>query len=424
MARWWVCLVGWGCVTPGLAPKGVDDTDDPDSGQDSVPPGDTFATPETDDSQAVDSDLADGCRAGRPRPDAVRYGVVSHPVAADGGQVGVWEVLRLGTDGSLARTGSVFEMGRAYGEPARFSPDGSLAVAIQTDGSLSVVLLDAQGTPKVVTTGFEDDGAGGDFYAADVLFDPSGERLWVVDANWVNNGGGIYAVDLDCKTGQPIGRGKVLESKLGTHLFPAPGGRHLLVAAEAMDSGPGKQVHLLDLAGPTRVGSVALWGDNDAIVGGAAIGGDGSYVLVGDNSAFSSIPNRIGVARLNGSALTPVQVLPDLLDPIAIATWGKATLVASGFGDALVPLAFDAGSVPPFARLSPLATKGGSSQLPGVIAVTAAPDGDAWMLVTEVSGVRRIRASADGTLTDLGALSFGTDDDDLTGIVGSLAIQP
>ncbi|MCB9664876.1 MAG: hypothetical protein H6732_12245 [Alphaproteobacteria bacterium] len=410
-----------------LAPfsqKGGDDTDDADRGGDSGVPTDTFGDSDTlgPGDSGDDTGLADGCRAGRPRPDASRFALVSHPVDAAGDQDDLWEVLQLGTDGALGQTGRSFRMGRGYGEPVRFAPDGSLAVAIQTDGSLSVVTLDAQGTPKVVVTGYEDDGAGGDFYAYDVLFDPGGERLWVLDGNWAGkNGGGIYALDLDCTTGMPTARGFVLPSKLGTHLFPAPGGRHLLVAKEVMDSGPSGQVHLVDLDPPTLLGSVALWADDEAIIGGAALGGDGSYVIVGDNAGFSTIENRVGVARLSGGKLTPVQVLPDLLDPIAIGTWGAATLVASGFGNGLVPLAFDAGSQPPFARRPALTTVGGPSQLPGVIEVVPAPGGDAWMLVTEVSGIRRLRATPAGEITDLGAFSFG---DGLEGIVGSLGVQP
>ncbi len=372
-----------------------------------------------DTADASDTAVATGCRAGAPRPDADRYGVVSLPYTAAGGQAPAWEVVRLAPSGTLHRTGTSFTMGRAFDGVVRFTPDGSLGLAVQEDGSLGVFTLGTDGAVAVLDAAFSDDGKGGSFYASDVLIDDDGERAWVVDGNWANNGGGIYAIALPCETGRPVAGGLVVGAKLARHLFPAPGGRHVVVAREVGDDATG-HAYLVDLAGPTVVDAVRLWPDDDAIAGGAALAGDGAHLVVGDVSAFSGVPNRLAVARLDADTLTALQVLSPVEDPTGIGAWGAATLVASGFGDALIRVSYAPGSAP-FAVDGPLSTTGGAPQIPSAVVTVAAPDGDGWMLVPEVKGVRVVRATASGGLTDLGVSAFG---DGLDNLPGALGLQP
>lgn len=378
-------------------------------GNDTGDPGDTATT-----------DTGPGCRAGTPDPGGTRYGLVSHPYTPSGGQADAWEVVALAPDGTVSLPGTFVTMGRATEGTVRFSPDGSLGITIQDDGSIGVFTFGADGTISVADPHFADDGAGGTFYATDAWIDPSGERAYVVDGDWRDGGGGLYEVDLDCATGTPTAGGLVAPSKLGAHLLPTADGRAIYVAADVLD-GTGDDAYLLDLDGPSVLGGVPLWPDDQAITGGAAMGGDGSYLLVGDNSAFSDVSNRVGIAHLDGDALSFVQIVTPLEDPGAIGTWGAATLVASGFGDALYGLSFDAENDPPFALDGELTYAGSSPQIPSSITVVPGPDGDGWMLVAEVSAIRVVRASPDGTLIDQGPFDFGSG---LDHIVGALGVQP
>jgi hypothetical protein len=74
---------------------------------------------------------------------------VSLPYTASGGQANNWGVWLLDQTGALTDTGARFAMGRATGGVVAFTPDGQVAIAPQSDGTLGVVRFDGS-TPVVV----------------------------------------------------------------------------------------------------------------------------------------------------------------------------------------------------------------------------------------------------------------------------------
>lgn len=314
------------------------------------------STPEPADSGDTPLFQAE-CREGQilPGPTTV---VVSHPYTAGGGQARGWEILSV-QDGVFSETGITFEMGRGLGGPVVFAPNGSLGVAVQDDGSLGIFTPEGEVVEAAWNPGF---------YASHVAFDALGERLFVVDGNWENNGGGIYEVTLDCETGAPTLVGKLLGSKLGAWLF---GDTYVFDA----------QIATVDLAAGTVGEPMALFDDEDAIVGGADWLRDRVYV--GNNSAFSLAPNTVAVLQPTEAGferLAEVQVL----DPYAIVAVQGGAIVSSGFGDEIV--AVGARGILDTLR----------SELPGALA--GVPAGG--VLVAEVSGIRMVRLERDA-LVDL-----------------------
>jgi hypothetical protein len=210
--------------------------------------------------------------------------------------------------------------------------------------------------------------------------------LWVIDGNWVENGGGVYEVGVDCATGALTLVGLIVESKLGEHLL----GDVLIADAAAQP---------ITLPGGALGEATALFGHEDAIVGGADRRGDTIYV--GDNSAFSSAPNRVAVAEVNDT-ITPVGLF-DVYDPYAIVAVEGGAIVSSGFGDELIAVSAEG-----VLDVMP-------SELPG--AITLGPDELA--LVAEVSGVRLVRLEG-GALVELGFY----DTPEIEDMIGSLGVQP
>ena len=331
--------------------------------------------PSADDT-ADDVVPVEGCRATPLPKRAPRLVAASLPYSASGGAAESWTLLQL-EDETLSPTGVTFEMGRGGGDAVVWSPDGSLGVAVQDDGSLGV--FSAEGA--VVHAAWSEG-----LYAGDVMFDPKGETLWVIDGNWVENGGGVYEVTVDCATGALTLVGLIVESKLGEHLL----GDVLIADAAA---------RRLTLPGGALGEATALFGHEDAIVGGADRRDDTIYV--GDNSAFSSEPNRVAVATV-ADTITTVGLF-DVYDPYAIVAVEGGAIVSSGFGDEL--LAVSAEGV-----LDVL-----PSELPGAIGLGP----DELALGAEGSGVRLVRLEG-GALVELGLY----DTPNLEDMIGSLGVQP
>ena len=359
-----------------------------------------------------------------PRPlapaDRTRKVVVSLPYDSAGHQAPTWALWSLDTAGTLTDTGTRFTMGRATTGEVAFTPDGAIGLAVQDDGSLGVFRVDGDAV-TVVHARFE-----GSFYAGHVVIADDGAAALVVDGNWANNGGGLYRVDIGCD-GTLTDRGRWLPGKLaaGLHVL---GTRALVPAAEFGDgSPPGADVHLLDLTRepPARIASVDAFGDDDAIVAGSAVTHDGRFALVGDNSEFSGVPNRVAVVGVaaNGASLTAQDVLTPVEDPIAIVTspFDDAALVVSGYGDAIYALDYAPAAATPFTRLRALTYTGARPQLPGdAVAITrGALRG--LVVVVENTGLRRVRFAGGGVVNDLGKTSTGTG---VAAIPGALGIQP
>jgi hypothetical protein len=382
---------------PSSGGKGRGEGDSSDGPADTGSPGDTGAPP------------AEGCRATPPAADADRLVVVSLPYSESGSAAPTWGALRLRADGTLTDPGARFEMGRGYVGPVRFTPDGSLGVAVQDDGTLGVFAVADDLSVSVVDPGWTSG-----FYAGDVLIDPSGERLWVVDGNWANNGGGVYEVALDCETGLPSDAGFLIESKLAAALVALPGDRAALVGREVGGAPAGGELALLGWPGASVLAESELFSDDDAIVSAVALSPDRRRLLVGDNSLFSSQPNRVVQVDVSGEAPGAPEAV-ELEDPvgIGISPDGSTALVSSGYGDALELLRLQ-----PLERAGALAVRGDRVQLPGPIAVARRGPVDGIALVTEVGGVRAVRLGADGAADDLGLLSLGAGLDALPSAIG------
>ncbi len=386
---------------------------DPGPDTHTAQPGDTGDSGETGDTG--DTGVADGCRATPAAADRERAVVLSFPYDGRGRPADTWAVLRLDVDGGLSAPGDTFTLGRATSGVVAFAPDGSLGVVPQEDGTLGVFTLDAELAPTVVEAAWAGPG-GADFYAGAVVFDPSGERAFVVDGNWENNGGGIYEVAFDCESGAPTLVGQRIASKLAAAVYPTAGGGAVLVAAGAAGQ-EGADAWLL--AGwpdaPTVSASATLFDYEDAILGGSALAGD--TLLVGDTSMFSGTDNRVAAARV-GDGIEAAANPTVLEDPFAMVASpdGDAVLVSSGFGDALWVLEVADGLV----RIADELDAPGVA-LPGSSVVIARGGLRGLALVVENVAVRRVQFDGEGGAADLGTTDFG---DAYTSIPGAVGVQP
>ena len=382
----------------------------------------------SDDEPAVDGGVGDvdaeiAVDAGNACPrtpgaaDGVRSVVISHPFDAGGGQAGMYEVLALSAAGELSQTGHTFEMGRASGGEIAFTPDGQVGVIAQSDGTLGVFTLEA-GVPTVVHAAFP-----GSFYAASVMADPRGDRVWVLDTQFRENGGGVYEVAVGCD-GALAETGRRIDGKLVAAVLPLDDGRAVAVGHDILDSPTPRDVHLVDWPAATTVlHSMDAFADEDAIVSSAALTPDDAYVLIADNSAFSAVPNRVAAVAIT-DVLTPMQTLAPIEDPYDVVTspFGDAALVVSGFGDAFFAIDYDSSNTTaPFSVRGELAYVGASPQLPGNAVMIERGSLDGLVLVAENVGVRRVQFGVDAAVDDLGMFSLGSG---LDVIVGAIGVQP
>ena len=345
-------------------------------------------------------DTGPGCRSTSPSAERDRTVLVALPYTASGGQADRWAVMTLSRAGSLSDTGTRLTMGRATYGNVVFTPDGSLAIAATERGALAVY---------DVTRGAVVDAAwDGGFSASSLTMDPSGEVVWVVDGNWPNNGGGLWRVALDCTTGAPGAAERVLEAKNHAKLVLLGANRAALVGREVPGTRAGADLAWLDWGRTITVdGSADAFGDDDAIVSDAVLAG--GTLLVGDNSSFSEVPNRVARVGLDGEVATTVQIE----DPFAMAPFPDGSdraLVASGFGDALYVLDASTG------RTTTVATSP-RVQIPGSMVQVTRGTLTGLTLVSEVGGVRLVQLSSSGA-TDRGVTSLGGGMDALPGAIG------
>lgn len=367
---------------------------------------------------AAPGDAGSGCPRLPAPADRTRQVVVSHPYTAAGGQAMTYEVLALSADGALATSGTVFAMGRATWGTIAFTPDGEIGLVAQDDGTLGAFRLDGAGAPQVIEAGLA-----GSFYASGVVMDPAGSRAWVLDGNWRKNGGGLYSVAIGCD-GSLVDDGQVAAAKLPYGLVFLDDGNALVAAHDLLTSTVGWDAHLASLDGtPTYLAGVDAFGDDEAIVSAAAVTPDQRFFLIGDNSAFSGIPNRIAVVEIATDSLVATQVLTPIDDPVAIvpSPFGNSVLVASGFSDALLALDYDPTANPPFSLRGELSYVGPAPQLPGHAVLIDRGMLRGRVLVAENTGVRRVAFAADGSIADLGVTSLGTGTES---IVGAIGVQP
>lgn len=368
---------------------------------------------------SVGIDAAACVRMPSGNPDAVRRGVVSLPYTAGGGQANTYRVFQLDASGAITFTNTTFEMSRSFLGTVAFTPDGEIGVVAQDDGSLGVFRFVADNV-EVLHARFQ-----GSFYAEHVVMDPTGQVAYVIDPNTRDNDGGIYRVRIGCDDTITDEGLWIPTRSAGGIVFD--GARAVVAAREAgASSTAGDDVHLFDVSGasPTRSGGADAFGDDEAIIGGTALTDDGRFILVGDNQGISQTPpNRVAVAEVTAGGVSARQVLAPIEDPLSIVTspFDDAALVASGFGDALVVLDYNAAAATPFSVRGPLTYTGARPELPGHIVMIERGSLRGLAFVAENLGVRRVRFGAGGTVTDLGKTPTGTGTANITGAIG---IQP
>lgn len=355
-------------------------------------------------------------RAASPA-DGVRKVVVSKPYDATGKSSNLWEVLTLDTSGALTRTGTTFSMGRATTGTLAFTPDGKIGVAVQDDGSLGVFQLEDSGAITVLASSFK-----GSFYAGAVAMDPSGARVWVLDGNWPENGGGIYSVLIGCDA-TLYDEGLFVEAKLAWAFGLVPGSSEVVIGATSVGaSALHADAHRVSLGDPVELlASGDAFGDDEAFVASVAVTADLQFALLSDNNEFSGVGSRVAVVGLD--AQNPVQVLTGLEDPIEVlaSPFADAALVVSGYGNALFKLSYAPAALAPFAKAGALTYTGARPQLPGDAVVLERGALTGLVLLVENQGIRRIQFQGGGQIKDLGLTSLGSS---YTAIPGAIGVQP
>ena len=265
---------------------------------------------------------------------------------------------------------------------------------------------------------------------------PAGNRAYVLDQQTRDNGGGIYEIDLACD-GTPSGGGLVVAAKLPGGLAFAGSGALALVAAN--DFGPagspgatatGNDIELVawnDGSAPAFVGGADAFGDDQAIVGGTALTGDGSAFLVGDVNQFETGEgsNRIAIVAVGSAAVAPAVVLPfDDPEALVASPFGDVVLATSGIGNALDVLD-TGGSGGAWRVRGEVAYTGAKPELPGgaVMVTTGLIAG--FVFVEENEGVRGLHFDAGGDVVDDGRFTIGDGTgNDLAAIVGAIGVTP
>jgi len=359
---------------------------------------------------------AEGCRAAHRDSEQARVVLVNLPFDGAGES---WAVMDLDISGALSDTGTRVSAGAAFLGSGAFTPDGSLGVVAQDDGSIAIFAVDAAGTVAVVEPAWSSG-----FYASAVAIDPSGERAWVVDQNTVENGGGIYAVDLDCTDGTPSAAdlpadtlGRFFSAGLPGAAVPVPGRFDRLLVVGGQDDGT--DVSLLSVPDGAELDRIDAFNDSDdAWLTAADITPAGDLLLLTDTSAWSTRDNELAAIAIDGDSLVQAGV-DSLFDGVAVRVGpsGSTALVSSGYDDAIVRVQLDA-SASDAARVDgKLLTGGGDPQLPGGMVSVQRGSLAGLALVAEVYGVRSVMMGVDGAATDLGVA-------DLPSNAGALLVQP
>ena len=367
-----------------------------------------------DDTGDDDDDGTTEC----PRPlaaaDRVRYGAIGLPYTADADPSNAWEIVAISTTGGVTFGVDTFTMSRQPLGEVVFTPDGEVGLVAQDDGTIGVFTVGAAGEATVVHAGFE-----GSFYAHRVVMDPEGEMAWVLDVNFPENGGGLYAVSIGCD-GSLRDLGLIAETKLFYDLELRSPGLAVAYAKTFLDAPFAYDLHKITLAPIDATGGVdAFTADDDAIVADLALTMDKQFALVADNNAFGT-GNRIAVVDVVPATPTFVQMLT-VEDPVSIAVspFDDVVIVSSGFADAAVVVEYDAGTSPPFGAPVEMTYVGNAPELPGNLVTIYRGSLEGRAFLAELSGIRRLEFEGGGQVTDLGLVKRG---DGVENIVGALGI--
>ncbi len=398
----------------------------PDLSQpDAVAPSDVASdtVPDTVADTGSDVGPGDGCLSlpGGHR----RHLVVSRPYSEAGTAATLWEVFPLEADGTAGPSGGLFDMGpagRAFSGRVTFRPDGALGITVHDRGEVGLIAIGEDGKVDVVMEA-TDVGPWVDAVALD------GEDLYLVDGNWANNGGGVYRARLGCDgtLGEPA---LLYPTKLARGLVVVRTGAglaHLVAAREAVDTTPGHLHRVVGSGGLyTRAAGVSVFPDDEAIVSDFAITANGRHALLGDNSAFSAVDNRVGVAVIGppplSGDLVPLAPLSPVDDPVSLvpSPYDDAVLAVLGYPNAVTVLRYSPDAATPFVDAGEPAYVTQAPQLPAD-AVLAGGGLGPIVYVVENTAVRRFRFNGNGTVTDLGRI---IEDNGYTSIPGAIGVQP
>jgi hypothetical protein len=361
-----------------------------------------------------------GCYDDIGPDDKDRFVVVGHPNDTAMDPDGSYEVLRLSPAGVLTSTGMFFYMGPPADRRIHFTPDGEIGFAVQDDGTVGVFRLSTTGQPTVLAEGLT-----GNFYADNVRWnaeDSSG--MYVMDRNFPNNGGGVYTIALGCDEGLTPGP-RLFEAKSAVDmLFDSTTGHGLLAARAAFTTTEVAHLHRVDLAPPASLlASADAFGDDEALTSWAALTRNGKHVILGDNSAFSAVPNRVAAIEVTAAGLGSVQTLEGIDDPysIAVSPFDDALVVTSGFGDGIFIVDYDPDAAMPMSLRGELTYTGTGPQLPGALTTVDRGPLDGLVLIADVRGIYMVKFEPGATVTDLDVVDLGGE---IADIVAGIGIQP
>jgi hypothetical protein len=358
-----------------------------------------------------------GCNYDPGTADKERFVIVGHPYDDATDPDGSYEVLRLSSAGALTTTGTRFHMGPPADKAIEFTPDGRIGFAIQDDGTVGVFEIDAAGAVTVLH-----EALAGDYYAEAVRWNDALGGVYVIDPNFPKNGGGVYTIGLACDDSLAPGP-RLFESKSARDLLFDPSGQALLPARGALGSTSLAHLFLMDVDPPNVISAAGVYPDDEAITSWAALTRSGKHVILGDNSAFASSPNRVAAVEVAPGGFGSIQVITGIEDPysIAVSPFDDAIVVTSGFGDGIFIVDYDPAAAQPLSLRGELEYVGASPQLPGALATVDRGPLDGRVLIADVRGVYMVQFETGATVTDLGVVDLGGGTED---VVAGIGVQP
>ena len=369
-----------------------------------------------DDPLALESTGITACTRPMRPATRLRKVVVSHPYSNGDSLKKTYEVLDLHTNGELRKTGTTFVMGPAGYTPITFTPDGEIGIVIQSDYTLGVFRFDEAGQPQVVDAAMR---AG--CIPQTLVMSPNGDKLYALDPDTANNGGGVYELDIDC-AGNITRKGLVVPGGGANALTFLPGSRTKAVftGIKAFNGADANDTFLLDMRGPSLMAQGSTFGSTPAIASSLAITPDGKYGLITDDSINAG--NRVGVITLASmkprqilQTKAPFQVLPSIHNNAALVVNGDAA-------DELSVLKYDPSNAEtPFALAGDIAYTLPRPQLPGASVQITRGSLKGRVLVTELKAIRQVQFNPEGSITDVSQVVWPETDE---GVLGTLGVQP
>lgn len=387
-----------------------------------IAPGDGSMDLGSATDSGTSDDLIPGCVFDPGPADKERVVVVSRPYGEGFGQADDYEALHLSADGVLSRPNIVFTMRRLYDGEILFSADGRFGYSAQGDGSIGIFRVESDRSITVLDRGFDPG-----FYVSKIVIGPDGRRLFALNSQWRENGGGIYQLEMACD-GSLTSLGLLAAAKLPYDLAFLPGDKALVAGRDVLDSTPGHDLHLLSLAatptatpGTSVLAGVDAFGDDDNSVSDMTITGDGRYALLADTALQAG--NRIAVVDLGqgGAAPTAVQLL-SYGDPNAVlmSPFDNAAVVLGTEANRITVLDYAPGTAQPFAERGKLVSSS-STLLPTNGALIRRGTLEGRFFVSENVTLRQVRFFSDGRVEEVEALDFGEGG---PAICGGVGVQP